>query len=126
MADFDTIGRKGVSVSDDIPTHKTFVELDIPSLPAVTTVGTTDLFSLSESGGTHRKITYANLKAKLRDDIGSGPGVYVEDYGAVGDGSTNDRTAIAAAIAAAASKKIPYVFFKAKNYAVASGFTVSP
>jgi hypothetical protein len=49
----------------------------------------------------------------------------VKDFGAVGDGTTDDKAAIQSAINAAVAASGGIVFFPTGNYAVASGLTVS-
>jgi hypothetical protein len=44
--------------------------------------------------------------------------VHVKDYGAVGDGTTNDTTAILAAATVAVAKKVPLIFDGLKSYRV--------
>ena len=72
-------------------------DVRISELPAATTPTDADLAPLVQSSGTTpetRRATVAQLRAAVLADRGA----HVRDYGAVGDGVTNDAPAIQAAI----------------------------
>lgn len=71
-----------------------------------------------------------NTSNKLQASVNAGvytsivqPWIHVSDYGAVGDGSTDDSTAIQAALAASATLGRP-LMFEAKTYKISTELTV--
>jgi hypothetical protein len=82
----------------------------ISELNAATTLGAADLVAIVQSSET-KKTTVSALRANC---------VSIKDYGAVGDGSTDDTTAFQAALTAGES-----VFIPRGTYKITSALTVS-
>lgn len=68
--------------------------------------------SVLKINGTSYNIKDANVRAKIP--------IYVQDYGAVGDGVTDDKTALQNAIDAAIAQHRPLEFESGKNYVTGS------
>ena len=67
--------------------------------------------------GTTYNIKDANVRAKIP--------IYVQDYGAVGDGATNDRNALQNAINAAIAQHRPLEFESGKKYVIRSALEIT-
>lgn len=95
----------------------------ISELPAASPPADTDLAPLVQTSGTSlvtNKATVSQLRAAVLD----GRGAHVRDYGAKGDGVTDDAPAIQAAINALAAKKGGVLHFDARTYRLASAITI--
>ena len=96
----------------------------ISELPAATSPADTDLTALVQTSGASLVTSKATM-AQLRGAVLDGRSAHVRDYGAKGDGTTNDAPAIQAAINDLASKGGGVLMFGAKTYRIASAITVS-
>jgi hypothetical protein len=98
-------------------------DLRISQLPALTSIADTDVAAISQLTGspTTRRATFAQLRSAVHD----GRSVHVRDFGAVGNGITDDAPAIQAAINSLAGNGGGTVMFAAKTYRLASAITIS-
>ncbi len=96
----------------------------ISELPAATAPADTDLAPLvqSQSGSL---ITRRASIAQLRGAVLTERGTHVRDYGAVGDGSTNDAPAIQAAINDLAARGGGTLFFGPRQYRLRSAIVIT-
>lgn len=97
-----------------IPAGATYIEVTYMYTYQVNTAASENV---SYSNGGAGAVT-TNVRAKLRETLS------VKDFGAVGDGTTDDRAAIVAACTAAGVSG-GAVFFPAGTYNVASNLTIS-
>ena len=97
-------------------------DLRISNLPAVTALSDTDVAPISQLGGspTTRRATLAQLRPTLFDQNS----VHVRDYGATGNGSTNDAPAIQAAINALKGVGGGVIRFGPRTYRLASAISI--
>jgi|GEM_PF-2178739 len=97
----------------------------ISELPAATAPSDTDIAPLVQTvAGTAletRRATVAQLRAAVLADRGA----HVRDYGAVGDGTTNDAPAIQAAVNDLKAKGGGTLQFGARTYRIASAVTLA-
>jgi hypothetical protein len=97
----------------------------INELPVVGTPASTDLLAIYRNGATYQT-TMAGVKAFTNANLAPTLGIYsVVNYGATGNGTTDDTTAIKAAITAASAAGGGIVFFPAGKYLVSSSLTLS-
>lgn len=98
-------------------------DLRISQLPAAATLADTDLAAVSQMAGqpTTRRTSLAQLRSAMHDDRS----VHVRDFGAIGNGITNDAPAIQAAINFLAGRGGGVVQFGPRHYRLASGITVN-
>ena len=97
-------------------------DLRISNLPAVTALSENDVTPISQLGGaaTTRRASLAQLRPTLFDQTS----VHVRDFGALGNGSTNDAPAIQAAINALKGLGGGVVRFGPRVYRLASGISI--
>ncbi len=95
----------------------------ISDLPAATALLDADLAPMVQTGTAGLETRKATL-AQLRSGILTERGLHVRDFGAVGDGTTNDAPAIQAAINAVVAQGGGTVFFGPKRYRIASAITI--
>ncbi|WP_043363296.1 glycosyl hydrolase family 28-related protein [Belnapia sp. F-4-1] len=91
----------------------------ISELPAASTLGDTDLAPLVQASGSTTETRRATL-AQLRGAVLVDRGAHVRDYGAKGDGSTDDGPAFQAAIDDLKTKGGGTLFLGPKVYRIAS------
>jgi len=98
-------------------------DLRISQLPALTALADSDVTAISQLTGspTTRKATFAQLRSAIHD----GRSVHVRDFGAVGNGITDDAPAIQAAINSLAGNGGGVVILAPKTYRLASAITIS-
>ena len=102
----------GLTGGGDLSAGRTFA-VDFGATSTTATVGNDSRLSFIAAG---TGATTRTLQNKLRDVIS------VKDFGATGDGSTNDTVAIQAALTAGAGKS---VYFPAGTYITSAGLNVS-
>lgn len=97
-------------------------DLRISQLPAATALTESDLTPISQLGGTAttRRATLSQLRPPIFDQTS----VHVRDYGAVGNGTTNDAPAIQAAINAVKGLGGGVVRFGPRTYRLASAISI--
>lgn len=96
----------------------------ISELPLATALTDTDYAPLVQSAGSSsqtRRATFAQQRAVILADRGA----HVRDYGAVGDGATNDAPAIQAAIDDLRTRGGGTLFFGPRVYRIASGIVLN-
>lgn len=96
----------------------------ISELPAASAPADTDLTALVQNNaGTlvTGKASFSQVRAAVLD----GRGAHVRDFGAKGDGTTDDAPAIQAAITALAAKNGGILYFDAKTYRLASAVVIN-
>ncbi|MEI7464019.1 MAG: glycosyl hydrolase family 28-related protein [Burkholderiales bacterium] len=97
-------------------------DLRISQLPAASSLSESDLAPVTQLGAnpTTRRATLAQLRATVHDQRS----VHVRDFGAVGNGTTNDAPAIQAAINSLRGAGGGVVQFGPKTYRLASGVVI--
>jgi|GEM_PF-986715 len=97
-------------------------DLRISQLPAASLLSESDLAPVTQLGAnpTTRRATLAQLRSTLHDQRS----VHVRDFGAVGNGTTNDAPAIQAAINSLKGAGGGVVQFGPKTYRLASGIVI--
>lgn len=78
-----------------------------------------DVLTTVEFTQSGTSVVARNLESKLKDILS------VKDFGAVGDGATDDTTAIQAAIDSCKANSVKTLFFPSGNYRLSSQLTVS-
>lgn len=98
-------------------------DLRISQLPAAATLADTDLAAVSQMAGqpTTRRTSLAQLRSAMHEQRS----VHVHDFGAIGNGITNDAPAIQAAINFLAGRGGGVVQFGPRHYRLASGITIN-
>lgn len=96
----------------------------ISELPLATTLGDADIAPLVQASGSTTETRRATL-AQLRAGVLIDRGAHVRDYGAKGDGTTNDAPAIQAAINDLKTKGGGTLFFGPRIYRIASAVTLT-
>jgi len=96
----------------------------ISELPLATTLGDTDLSPLVQSTGTGTETRRASL-AQWRGAVLADRGAHVRDYGAKGDGTTNDAPAIQAAIDDLRTRGGGTLHFGPRVYRIASAISLT-
>lgn len=86
--------------------------IKISECPAVSTLTGLELMPIIQGGG-NKKVTAFDIKKYIHQDL-----YFVEEYGAVGDGNTDDSSAVMAAINAALAAQGGIIFFAAKRYRI--------
>ena len=95
----------------------------ISALPAISTASDADMLPIVQGSGSSA-VTRRTTLAQLRSGILSDREYHVRDYGAVGDGATNDAPAIQAAIDAMNAAGGGVLQFGARTYRLASPIVV--
>ncbi|MCO6419259.1 glycoside hydrolase family 55 protein [Siccirubricoccus sp. KC 17139] len=96
----------------------------ISELPAATALGDSDITPLVQASGSLSETRRATI-TQIRSAVLADRGAHVRDYGAKGDGVTNDAPAIQAAINDLKTKGGGTLHFGPKVYRIASAITVS-
>ncbi|RYI99717.1 MAG: hypothetical protein EON47_15945, partial [Acetobacteraceae bacterium] len=96
----------------------------ISELPLATTLGDTDIAPLVQASGATTETRRATL-AQLRGAVLADRGAHVRDYGAKGDGSTDDGPAIQAAIDDLKTKGGGTLYFGPRVYRIASAVVLN-
>jgi hypothetical protein len=96
----------------------------ISELPVAAALGDTDLAPLVQTSGATAETRRATV-AQLRSAVLVDRGAHVRDYGAKGDGVTNDAPAIQAAINDLKTKGGGTLHFGARVYRIASAITIN-
>ncbi|WP_149538567.1 glycosyl hydrolase family 28-related protein [Siccirubricoccus phaeus] len=96
----------------------------ISELPVAATLGDSDLAPLVQTSGAITETRRASI-TQIRNAILAERGAHVRDYGARGDGTTNDAPAIQAAVNDLKTKGGGTLYFGPKVYRIASAITVS-
>ncbi|MFC7692947.1 glycosyl hydrolase family 28-related protein [Paeniroseomonas aquatica] len=96
----------------------------ISELPLATTLGDSDIAPLVQASGATTETRRATL-AQLRGAVLADRGAHVRDYGAKGDGSTDDAPAIQAAIDDLKTKGGGTLFFGPRVYRIGSAVVLN-
>ena len=96
----------------------------ISELPLATTLGDTDIAPLVQASGATTETRRATL-AQLRGAVLADRGAHVRDYGAKGDGTTDDGPAIQAAIDDLKTKGGGTLYFGPRVYRIASAVVLN-
>ena len=97
----------------------------ISDLPAVSTLQDTDIAPIVQAVGSSTETRRATF-GQIRSALGADRPLYVRDFGAVGNGTTDDAAAIQAALNAASSAGGGVVMFGPRRYLVDSADLVIP
>src|SRR4051794_30269888 len=106
------------------PDRRPMPDVRISELPAAATPADADLAPLVQASGTAFETRRATL-AQLRGAVLADRGAHVRDYGAVGDGVTDDAPAIQAAINDLKAKGGGTLGFGPRVYRIASPIVVA-